>query len=197
MRVTNAVGYSEPRDSISHDWLTTLAAWNMIPLPVPNIGVGAVDYIKDTAADILVLTGGEDLGVSPIRDTTEMALFEYALSSRLPVFGVCRGLQLINTHFGGKLGTVDAHVAIPHDVNITDTWAPYYGASTLVNSYHNISIPSDGVANELLVTARDLEGNVEAVTHPDKPLSAVMWHPERDGAPGGDRRVFDALLSQR
>lgn len=197
MRVTDAVGYSEPRDSISHDWLTTLAAWNMNPLPVPNIGAGAVEYIKDMGADILVLTGGEDLGVAPARDATETALLEFALSSDLPVFGVCRGLQLINTHFSGRLGTVGDHVAISHDVYFTDTWMPYYGDSARVNSYHNISIPIDGAAAALTITAHDADGNIEAVAHPDKPLAAVMWHPERGGAPDGDRRIFEALLAQR
>jgi gamma-glutamyl-gamma-aminobutyrate hydrolase PuuD len=197
MRITDAVGYTEPRDSISHDWLETLATWGMSPVLVPNIGAAAVDYLKDTAIDILVLTGGENIGTNAARDATETALLKYALTTGLPVFGVCRGLQLINTHLGGRLGTVEGHVAAPHGISFVEMWTPFYGTSSQVNSYHNISIPPDGVAAALTATAQDKDGNVEAVMHPDKPLAAVMWHPERVGAPDGDRQLFDTLLEQR
>lgn len=194
MRVTNAEGYDEPRDSISHDWLNRLASWDMAIHPVPNIGAEAVDYARELAPALLILSGGEDIGVSPIRDETETALLNFALATKLPVFGVCRGLQFLNYHFSGSLGTVDGHVATSHDVALDDAWVGYYGPSVTVNSYHNVAIPADGLATPLQATATDSVGNVEAARHRDLPVAGVMWHPERQGAPEGDRLLINALI---
>ncbi len=197
MRVTEAVGYSEPRDSISHDWLELMNLWGMTPLLIPNIGARACDYITAQRPDILVLTGGEDIGRSPVRDATETALLDMALKSALPVFGVCRGLQFINRYFGGKLATVKGHVAKPHKIIMSSDWTPYYGAEQTVNSYHNIGIDNDGLADALIATARDSSGNIEAAAHRTHPLCAVMWHPERQNGARGDKKLFQSLMSQQ
>jgi len=196
MRVTNAHDYHEPRDSISHDWITHLVSWGMRPMPVPNIGCGAVDYVSALAPALLILSGGEDLGVSPLRDETEMSLLSRALDTGLPVLGVCRGLQLMNTHFGGRLGKIDGHVAQPHDVSFDGAWTELYGNKAQVNSYHNCRIAPNELAPTLHATGLDDDGNVEAAIYPGLPLAGVMWHPERDGAPIGDRRLIDALIAE-
>ena len=78
MRVTEAVDYHEPRDSISHDWLDRLQKWDMTPLPVPNRLGDPCGYLDALAPDLLVLTGGDDPGTCPTRDATEQALLDHA-----------------------------------------------------------------------------------------------------------------------
>lgn len=194
MRVTAAENYHEPRDSISHDWLARLSSWGMVPIPVPNLGTAAVGYVEALSPALVILSGGEDLGVSPVRDETETALLDFAMRARQPVLGVCRGLQLINSHLHGFLCRVEGHVAHPHDVKIDKHWDKHYGAATKVNSYHNICVPADGLAPSLHATATDSAGNIEALRHDELPVAAVMWHPERQGAPAGDRALVDALI---
>ncbi len=197
MRITNAQDYDEPRDSISHDWSKRLVSWGKTPMPVPNIGQQAVPYLEAISPAMLILSGGEDIGISPSRDQTEFALLEYALATGLPVLGVCRGLQLINTYFGGTLGLVEDHVGHPHPVTINNTWTPFYGPTARVNSFHNVCIPRQNLAPDLLATAVDSEGNVEAAEHRMYPLGGVMWHPERLDAPEGDRALLESLCSRR
>jgi len=197
MRVTNAQSYDEVRDSISHDWFNLLASWDMTTIPVPNIGPVAVDYVRRAAPALLILSGGEDIGASPVRDETEIALFKFALKNRLPVLGVCRGLQLMNVNLGGELGAVEGHVASVHDVDIDPAWQGFYGERTSVNSFHNIGIPQSTLAPRLQTMATDAEGHIEAVRHNDLPVAAIMWHPERHGAPDGDRRLIEALIAGR
>lgn len=196
MRITNAQGYDEPRDSISHDWSERLISWGKTPMPIPNIGPLAVDYLKQISPDLLILSGGEDIGVSPIRDQTEIALLKYAIETRLPVFGVCRGLQLINTYFGGTLAPVGGHVAQSHEIHFDAAWGNFYGTSECVNSYHNTCIPAGGLAAALRATAADADNNIEAAEHRELPLSAVMWHPERAGGLEGDRNLVNALTER-
>lgn len=197
MRITEAAGYVEPRDSISHDWLMRLGEWGLTPVLVPNVVADPADYLERIEADILVLTGGEDLGLTPRRDATEAGLLAYAVSRRLPVFGVCRGMQLINHHFGGRTAPVDGHVACTHSVALGPAWTGLYGPSAEVNSYHAHGIAPDELASSLRAAAFDAEGHVEALYHPSLPIAGVMWHSERRGAPAGDARLVATLAAGR
>jgi len=194
MRVTEAAGYNEPRDSISHDWLNILSAWGMSPLLVPNIGTDPDAFFSVHAPQLLILTGGEDIGTSIIRDANEARLLDAAIERHLPVFGVCRGLQFINAHLGGSLGRVENHVAKPHSVHVTSTWHKFYGTDVEVNSYHNTSVPPKGLASSLIATAHDSDGNIEAAMHTTLPIAAVMWHPERKGGNEGDIKMIRSII---
>lgn len=196
MRVTQAVDYDEPRDSISHDWLVRLREWSMCPVLIPNILADATAYLETAGVDLLVLTGGDDLGSTKLRDDMEASLLEHALARSLPVLGVCRGLQLINEFFGGRSIPVTGHVAAPHAVDMVGSWADFYGDGTRVNSYHNLGIEAGGVGASLAVTATDSEGFVEAIEHRDQPMAAIMWHPEREAAPDGDRALIRHLTGK-
>jgi len=194
MRVTEAPNYSEPRDSISHDWLLKLSGWGMTPLPVPNLGCSAVAYVENLRPDLLILSGGEDIGTNSIRDETERTLFEHAFKTNLPVLGVCRGLQLINSIFGGTTGEVSGHIAKPHDVSIESEWQQFYKTKTQVNSFHTNCIMPGMLGDALQASAFDMDHNIEALHHPEMPIAAVMWHPERTGAPHGDHALIQSLI---
>ncbi len=197
MRVTAAERYRESRDSISHDWLARLAEWEMTPLPVPNLGERAAAYLADLRPDVLVLTGGDDIGATPLRDATENALLDHALAVGLPVLGVCRGLQVINVHHGGRVVAVDGHAGKPHAVIVAPLWRGLYGASATVNSFHGQGVAKDGIGDGLVATVTDGDGRVEALCHGDKPLAAVMWHPERQGGLAADRLLLTGLAAGR
>ena len=196
LRVTQAAGYHEPRDSISHDWLKRLIAWNMTPILIPNLLADGATYLTEARPDILVLTGGDDLGLTPERDAQETRLLDQALATRLPVLGVCRGLELANLHCGGRLAPVEGHVAEPHTVSVTEVFGEIYGAVTQVNSFHALTVPASGLGRDLQTAATDAEGNVEALVHSALPLAAVMWHPEREPANPGDRLLIERLARQ-
>ena len=117
MRVTEAPDYKEPRDALSHDLSALFDAWGMLPVPVPNTLSEPATFLDELSPDLLVLTGGDDLGGTSERDETEKRLFAGALERNLPVLGICRGMHLINDHFGGRTQPVAGHVARP-------TWPP-------------------------------------------------------------------------
>ena len=194
MRVTEAAGYRERRDSISHDWLQTLQQWEMIPLPVPNLARGAAGYVDALAPDLVVLTGGDDIGETPARDAAESEILDFAIARSIPVLGVCRGMQVINRRYGGTTVPVENHVACHHDVHFSRAWQPEYGAEGAVNSYHNQGIAPSTLGSGLDTTATDDDGGIEAFRHADLPIAGIMWHPERDGAPQGDRALFLQLM---
>ena len=195
MRVTNAADYHEPRDSISHDWMRTLEGWGMTPLPTPNAVADAAAYLSALSPDLLILTGGDDSGDIPERDKAEGLMLSHAIDVGLPVLGVCRGMQMINQHYGGKTVSVEGHAGNSHAVAIEPTWQNFYGAETMVNSYHRLGISGDELGQGLTPTVFDGNNLVEGFQQREKKLAAIMWHPEREHAPAGDRRLIEMLIA--
>lgn len=212
MRVTNAIGYDEPRDSISHDWITWLENQGHTPLPVPNCLNDAASYLNSMDAGALILTGGNDLvqtakgpgDSSARRDHTEKILLAAAIAQLIPVFAVCRGLHVINQYFGGQViadipDLPVRHVAANHPVRLAEPLARIAETNEITtNSYHNQAVTLDGIGNGLhVIASSERDALAEGICHETLPILAVQWHPERPGPSAAlDVLLFDRLLSQ-
>lgn len=147
------------------------------------------------------------------RDALEKAVFAYALEKDMPVFGICRGIQLINALCGGTLyqdipaeyqaeGKVEHHMSPPYDVPchqveiLADT--PLFrllGKSGLaVNSYHHQAVKE--LAPCLRPMAVSEDGLTEALYMPGKRfIQAVQWHPEFSYRKDEDaRKLFGSFV---
>lgn len=185
-RVEMIVDYGERRDSLDQRWYSLLLSMNMLPIPLPNIQATlAASLVENLRLDGVILTGGNSLydfddtaaNQALDRDRFELSLIDYAVKNKLPMFGVCRGMQIINKYFGGTLVPISGHVAKNHPiVQVIDT----VPLPKKVNSFHEWAIPFNGLGRELKPIASDLDGNIEAYTHLNKRVGGVMWHPERD-----------------
>ena len=211
------------------DYVEGVAGAGGVPVVLPPIGdegaAGAVVH----SLDGLLLSGGSDLdpayyGEKPApelgptlleRDAFEMALVGLALRRGIPVFGICRGMQVLNVALGGTLyqdlpsqweGDVLKHrQAIPkwqpsHEVEVReDSYiAEVMGRDVVkVNSYHHQGIKD--LAEGLIVTGRSMDGVVEAVESRDfseRWLLGVQWHAEAmRGAGPQQESLFEAHVS--
>lgn len=174
----------------------------------------------------LLLCGGGDIepyrygqenkgskNFEPERDEAEFLLVKQFAGAGLPILGICRGLQVLNTALGGTLvqhlPTASAHAweeetgdkqhlvqALPGSFLLG-----LYGERFSVNSAHHQG--ADKIAPSLSLAARADDGTIEALQCPEKGIYAVQWHPERmmlsrsradtvDGAPVF--RFFAGLL---
>ncbi len=162
------------RDALDADWPTWFvaqAAWAQF-LPLPNFEDPgqALRYMQAWSIDALILSGGEDFGSSPVRDAMETRLLDHAREHRLPVLGVCRGMQVLQRHSGGELVQISGHVGQAHALKTVRPCPP-------VNSWHRWSIAAPAQGWSVLARAED--GTIETMQHLDLPWLGLMWHPER------------------
>jgi putative glutamine amidotransferase len=138
--------------------------------------------MRDLGADALVLTGGN---ATSLRDETERKLVDAARAHALPILGVCHGLQFLNAYFGGTVNDNIAafekgHVNKNHGITLSGFLQKSIDRRTIeVNSFHNLGVTSDTIAQGLVPLAQTDAGVIEAFAHESLPLLAIQWHPER------------------
>jgi putative glutamine amidotransferase len=160
-------------------------------------------YVAATVevVDALLLTGGPDISparygqprdprshqADDLRDEFELALIGAAHAAGLPILGVCRGMQMINIAFGGTLAQhVEDHLLTDGAADSIQPITVEPGSrlhaalpdhALAVNSLHHQAVATLG--EDLTVTARALDGTVEALEHLSAPILGVQWHPEK------------------
>ena len=174
--VTQRVEYieaiNERRDALSQEWTGLADTCGFLPLLLPNHLPAVCELLEAREPDGIILTGGNDLaaygGSAPERDELEQFLIRYSVERKVPLLGVCRGMQMILNQFGSKLQKVEGHVRMEHPLSNGDK----------VNSFH--SWGAVGCQRPLIPEAWSADGVLEAVTHQDCPwIHGIMWHPER------------------
>ena len=179
-------------------------------LPVILTPTADEEYIDKMIemCDGFVFTGGHDVspelygeekldcvGPNPLRDEFETLLLPKVLDRDMPVFAICRGMQLLNVILGGNLyqdiptfcpsdlehRMGEASDKVIHEIDIVkDTpLAKITGQTHIhINSYHHQAIKNLGKG--LKVAAFATDGIIESLYMPDKKfVLAVQWHPER------------------
>ncbi len=209
----------------SKNYIRAIEEHGGIPLPLyPGISDFKLDKI-----DGLLLTGGGDIHpdyfgqewhpslkyVSEDRDELELPLCQEAIEADLPVFGICRGIQIMSVAMGGSLyQDVPSQIEEPlihpaisygddaqHEIEID----PNSRLSKLVekntdevNSAHHQAV--DEIGEGFVVTAKSADGVIEAMENPSKQfVLGVQYHPERmietDEFLEHRRKLFEAFIN--
>jgi putative glutamine amidotransferase len=168
------------------------------------------EIIKDL--DLLILPGGRD--VNPLRynglpdwfNSEPNSMLEYFDERKLPqyieqgtpIFGICRGFQSLNVHFGGGLTQNWVHEQstknrgdLVHMLKKMENFPKKVLLTVVdkhnrrkevdyieVNSLHHQVIFKEDLSPELTPTLRHDDGVIEAFIHPTLPIAGVQYHPE-------------------
>lgn len=185
LRILNAESYDEKRDALSQDWPQFFEKLNMTPILIPNFLTNLESYLDSIEIDGIILSGGDNVGDFPERDYTETTLLQYGIIHDLPIFGVCRGMQMINHFFDGTIieNFSQEHVGKPHEIKISNPRISDKFESELfiVNSFHKNIIRDENLGKNLVVFAKTISDNtIEGIFHKEYKILGVMWHPERE-----------------
>lgn len=153
------------------------------------------ELIKE--CDCFLVTGGDDINPSYYNeekeshssyvdarvDELDKKVIEYALKSKKPLLGICRGIQSLNVFMGG---TLIQHISDEsHKKNLKDElslngegryFKKIFPSNIDINSYHHQAIKD--LAQDL-INVGESRGVIEAVEHKELPILAVQWHPEK------------------
>ena len=196
-----------------------------IPLIFPQLNNKEIldEYIN--MIDGIIFVGGSDISpciyneipsiylsnISPSRDEVECYLFDKAVKKKIPILGVCRGMQLMNVYFGGDLYQdiyTDLIKVINHNykdkeeimyfhrINIDEDSILYklFGKSTIVNTFHHQAIKN--LAKGFKITAKAPDNIIEAIEYEgDQFIMGIQFHPEFPEHNKDFHKVFDYFIN--
>ena len=202
-RVISVEAYRERRDCLDQMWTRRLIGAGYLPVPLPNLVEDVEAAVTALGLDGLILTGGNDLDeqpdatdVAPERDRFEHRLIDCAARRRMPLLGVCRGLQILVTHWGGRLTRVSGHAGCEHRINVEPEAGVPIGQRETVNSFHRYGIQAADIGEAFRVLATAVDGTIEAVAHKALPQWGIMWHPERAPSDSQDLELFRHIFQR-
>lgn len=199
-----------------------------VPLLLPMTDDLTVLEALILKCDGLILTGGPDIDpeaygetnkncdiVSGERDRLEFFVFEKALERQIPIFGICRGIQVINVAMGGTLyQDIDKEIhrvkplfhrqrepadQTSHHLDIipeTFVYEVFGSTKGRVNSFHHQSVKD--VAPGFKVTSYSPDNIIESIEYTKNGfVVGVQWHPERMWARDmGSLKIFKMFIEK-
>ena len=178
-----------------------------IPVNIPLFAENASLNALVPRIDGVLFCGGEDIapdryGETPKgaenwvqeRDEFEFKLFKAFFEAQKPIFGICRGMQLMNVFFKGSLIQdipSEDRGYLKHSQS-DESFSPVHAISTVKGTRLNALLGDDFRVNTLHhqaarqvgegldVSAHSEDGLIEAIERPNYPfMMGVQWHPER------------------
>lgn len=222
--MTNLGGPGQDWDYLAMDYANAIVRAGGVPVILPNTEKPEVldDFVR--TLDGVICSGGSDVDphlygeepggfCGPVfvrRDRQEMQIIRTAYAAKLPLLGICRGLQAMNVCFGGTLiqdlphetGTYHSIVVYSRNTGVHDVHlekdsqlAKIYGKRTVkVNSLHHQGIRK--LAENATVIGKTADGVIEAMSFSggNAFCLGVQWHPEMMYDSRDQQKLFTAFI---
>jgi len=177
-RIDKIEKINEERESIDIRLNELIVSLGMIPIQLSSkilVKSSINCFLDSLSPDGIILSGGNDIGQYKERDNLEINILTWSQINKIPVIGICRGLQILNAFCNGSLVKVEGHCKTRHMI---------YGIKEFnnieVNSYHNFGVTKETLGENLISLAKSNDGCIEALKHKSNPWMGIMWHPERE-----------------
>ena len=177
--------YYEVREALDIKWGLLMSELDLLPIAL-SIECDFKLYFELLDIDGIILTGGNDLNsLNPNRESNKRDIFEkkliaYGINNNIPIFGVCRGMQIIAEYFQADFSEVKNQINIKHTLNVNAKSRYFQELDEIsrVNAYHNYSVHN--LPKDFLISATNSDGMIKAIEHRKYKIFAQMWHTERE-----------------
>lgn len=161
------------------DWVSSLGFQPLLVSDIKTLNF----FLKQNKFKIkgILLSGGNDINKNSLRYKIEKQLADISKKKKIPLLGICHGLQFINFLEGGSLKKINNHVGVYHKIKSKD------GYPLKVNSFHEYGVKKLG--RNFRIIAYSSDDQIEAIEHKKYNWLGWMWHPERE-------RVFNKNLKK-
>ncbi len=178
-------------DSFTYNVVHLLASQGAAPDVILNDDPALVPSMLD---DYALLVVGPGPG-NPSQQPRMMSVLRSAIERKMPVFGVCLGLQAIGEAFGAIVTHAPSQMhgktsAIEHAGTGIFTGLPTPFTAT---RYHSLCFDPQSLPEDVVVTARSEDGAVQGIAHRELPVHGVQFHPESVLSEHGGRIVRNVL----
>ena len=181
--------FNELRDNLDSRIPYLIEKIGYMPIIIPNNLVNLKKFIQSVSPKGIILSGGGNPLKKDLRYNLENKLIKLSIKKNIPIIGICRGAQVLNTFFGGKLKKIKNHVRKKHRI-----FGPLIKkANITVNSYHDFGFSKKILGKELKLLAYSKDNVVKSFCHKKYKFLGIMWHPERYK----NIRPFDKRLIQK
>ena len=194
--------------SVPTDYIQAITKFGGVPIILPNLQEDAIESIVELL-DGLLLTGGGDIDptlfneephqnlgtITPERDEFEIAIIQKMMKLNKPIFGICRGLQILNIAIGGDMYQ-DIYMQSQNKLLQHTQLAPRSHTSHFVhviegsklgdivqvekfkvNSFHHQAVRK--IPTDFKASAIASDGIIEAFESMNhKFVMGLQWHPE-------------------
>lgn len=214
--------YSDfPYLALRFNYSLSLQRAGAIPILLPPIQENYKEYIE--LLDGIVITGGnfdihpklygestihDSVSVNEQRTNFEKNIAEEAIKHKMPILGICGGMQLLNVIFGGNLiqhipdhdknyfnHEAKPYDSVAHEVSLKEGSLLHKIAGDKkigVNSSHHQAILK--TAPDFIISAISDDGIIEAIENPNYPfMLGVQWHPEYE-ITEADSNIFKTFV---
>ncbi|WP_127143628.1 anthranilate synthase component II [Pelagibacterium montanilacus] len=151
----------------------------------------SLDEIEAMDPDAIVISPGpctpNDAGIC-------LSLIERFGADR-PIFGVCLGAQSIGQVYGGNVVRAPKPMHGKVSTITHDGQGVFRGLNSHFEAtrYHSLVVESEGLPQDLTVTARSEDGQIMGLQHRDLPVHGVQFHPESISSENGHAIIRNFL----
>lgn len=192
--------FSTHIDFLDHNWINFFNKKNYYFKVIPNsLKVTNKILNEKKKIDLIILPGGNDLfnikRLTKIRFEVEKKLIKFSIKKKIPLLGICRGMQMLNCYFGGSIIKVKGHMKSRSLIYMKHNLFKKNKIS--VKCFHNYCVSPKSLSKKFHILGTDKSDNIEMFYHKTHNILGVMWHPEREKKFDNLEKIINFLLKNR